>query len=1386
MKKIYNTWYMILVVIMVSITSGYVLATTVGFSSQLYTTGNDTVIIETNMETFYYNLTNSQSSDYNITKVTITVPDLFIINGIYNYSNWNYSFDGTNITWYNGSISNGSSFLFKFNATPKNVNNNTSTTWKQKVDYSDGASLNGEDNIEVLNDPSIKCISLYNLSEYVINESGTYVICNETYYMKGINNNAILVNASNVTLYLNGTTIIGPGYGVGINITYQSNVLITGGTIYNYSEGIFLVNTNDSNITDITTYNDTYDGIFIYKGVNNYIDNVTVYSSDLYFHDNNGGIQLYNTNYTNITNSIIYNISGPGIYLRSSKYSKYERNFINYSGKGFFIRDSTNNFIINNTINNSVLGSEPYGIYVNDSNMTSFTNNIIVNSGLYGIIIRLDAKNISLLNNTIYNNDGGIKITGNSENITVKGGDIYNNTDGVYIYNCSNNLVDNTNIFKNSDSGIYLYYSSNNTLTNNNISLNSNNGIYLYESSKSNMIINNTIYNNSYGIYLRHDSINNTLFSDNISDNQKDGILVYYDSSINVSNSNISSNGWRGIYLYSSSTNNIYYSNISSNGWNGTYGLNYKSGVYIYFSNSNNISNNTIYSNYGDGIYILNSGNKSRINYNNISKNQRDGIYICGASDKNTAENTFIGNMIINNTGYGIGINSTFNNTFISNKIITSINGSGIKVITGQSGDYIRTINESEYIQSIDTSNLINGKSIYYIVNDNDTTIVPTSNNISFLGLVNCINYTVYNFNLSIKNYDSVLLVNTNNSSIYGFNINSDSSNSVRLEYDNNVTVYNFSIISNNSKSVELNYNSNLTIYSSYISDSDYGIDIHMTNYSIFNSINITNTSTAFNFYFSLGDILEDSIITNSTNRGVYLSLDNGTIYNNNISNNVYGIQIPAVNPPNPGYTCKNNLIYNNYFSNTYNLFIPEFSANLSGTHFNTTKILSTNIIDGPYIAGNYWSDYSGGDTNGDGIGDINLPYKGTVSAGGYLSDDVADNAPLVSQNTIPTIYIMTPNGSTIAGIGFNFTDPDNSTASCTVYANGTNVSYNNSVYNNTTTYISINGLTDNDTYWIWVICNDGVWYNNSLNYSYVYNGPPAPVSNLRETITTQTSILWEWDNPSNSDLDHVEIWLDGIFKDNRTYGPNTYGSWTATNLNPGTRYEIEVRTVDTNGNIGSWVNDSATTNSEAQPGGGGSPGPVENKTKTDLITKELTFNVYPGSCSTENFEIWLFNKDNDKITLTPSGSIVGAINKTDYDISEGKNILDITACLRKDTPIGVRTTSYATVDDHLGSSINNTMKITIISSGILENCSSSMDLVCGDDGHTYLNKCYANAFTEVSHIGACTKEEEKPITKFPVSFADVIINNWILIILGIMALVIGLSYMSENRSMKL
>jgi len=86
----------------------------------------------------------------------------------------------------------------------------------------------------------------------------------------------------------------------------------------------------------------------------------------------------------------------------------------------------------------------------------------------------------------------------------------------------------------------------------------------------------------------------------------------------------------------------------------------------------------------------------------------------------------------------------------------------------------------------------------------------------------------------------------------------------------------------------------------------------------------------------------------------------------------------------------------------------------------------------------------------------------------------------------------------------------------------------------------------------------------------------PASVTGLTNISYARTYINWTWTDPSDSDFDHVEVYLNGIQKPNVLAGIRYYN---ATGLTAATTHMISTRTVDALGNVNAtWKNHTATT----------------------------------------------------------------------------------------------------------------------------------------------------------------------------------------------------------------
>jgi parallel beta-helix repeat protein len=114
---------------------------------------------------------------------------------------------------------------------------------------------------------------------------------------------------------------------------------------------------------------------------------------------------------------------------------------------------------------------------------------------------------------------------------------------------------------------------------------------------------------------------------------------------------------------------------------------------------------------------------------------------------------------------------------------------------------------------------------------------------------------------------------------------------------------------------------------------------------------------------------------------GIFLgeNTHSNSILGNNIAINTRGVQIQG---------SQSNSIYNNNFNNKlFDILIGSSTETALVNHFDNGT------------AGNYWSNYNGTDSNGDGIGDT--PY--------IINEENQDNYPLMEQIVIPEFPSWTP-----------------------------------------------------------------------------------------------------------------------------------------------------------------------------------------------------------------------------------------------------------------------------------------------------------------------------------------------------------------------------------------
>jgi parallel beta-helix repeat protein len=198
-----------------------------------------------------------------------------------------------------------------------------------------------------------------------------------------------------------------------------------------------------------------------------------------------------------------------------------------------------------------------------------------------------------------------------------------------------------------------------------------------------------------------------------------------------------------------------------------------------------------------------------------------------------------------------------------------------------------------------------------------------------------------------------------------GYRLQGDGNeNGITLSEVNNITVKNLKLSSFNIGIVVMGSDNN-TILENTITDNFRGLDLTASTSNTVSGNYIANNTDGIALENVYNSIVENTI-TNNSDIGIFL---NGAGYNNIIGNNITdnnrGIVVSI---------CYDNVIYHNNFVNNTN----DVETNDSNDIWDNAE------------EGNYWDNYTGLDSDGDGIGDT--PY--------VIDDNTQDNYPLV--NIIP------------------------------------------------------------------------------------------------------------------------------------------------------------------------------------------------------------------------------------------------------------------------------------------------------------------------------------------------------------------------------------------------
>jgi len=294
-----------------------------------------------------------------------------------------------------------------------------------------------------------------------------------------------------------------------------------------------------------------------------------------------------------------------------------------------------------------------------------------------------------------------------------------------------------------------------------------------------------------------------------------------------------------------------------------------------------------------------------------------------------------------------------------------------------------RFINNTFYNCWIQNNNAIDYRGVFSIHVDTFATITPmnlefydnTIDNCRQRGMyIDAINYADIHDN-TIKN------MVTGGEAMFFYN---DSAQSYKLT-DVTFNINNNTIIDTLSYGIYVrNYrSSNILIKDNDISDKNRGIYVQNCN----THLEVYNNNISW---------------SPSGGFGIYLTtVQNSMVYGNTFSE-IFGTSLAL-------YSCSDIMIANNYFGNNSLLWGTDYYQELSSNiQFNLTKALGTNIVNGPYLGGNYWWQYPGNDTDGDYLGDTFVPWdNGEIYIADYhpLVKGYVPSPPQPTEKLIANFY---------------------------------------------------------------------------------------------------------------------------------------------------------------------------------------------------------------------------------------------------------------------------------------------------------------------------------------------------------------------------------------------
>lgn len=324
------------------------------------------------------------------------------------------------------------------------------------------------------------------------------------------------------------------------------------------------------------------------------------------------------------------------------------------------------------------------------------------------------------------------------------------------------------------------------------------------------------------------------------------------------------------------------------------------------------------------------------------------------------------------------------------------------------------------------------------------------------------------------------------------------------------------------------------------------------------------------------GDIYRNSVISNNAYAVEFQNTGNCVVENNTMTGNTHAIHLfwdaNNINITRNNITGSSqtgiwldeqfgsaspydNLIWDNYIDNPSATNGNVRNEAIEPNYFNVTLQAGTNIIGGSWIGGNYWGDYSGWDTSGNGVGEtaylIDNATVGAVDGYDYLP--ITDRQDLYP----PELTITLPTNTTyiVVDIDLNYTATDNVSGvdSCWYSVNG---SANTTISGcNNITIPLVDGFFHLE---VWV--NDSAGWESTQDVYFSIDSTVPSITIYSPQATSYGELPIEL---RVSASEAVDTWYYNINGTNVTFTPNTTLPFTG--VGDAGNYNLDV-----------WVNDTA------------------------------------------------------------------------------------------------------------------------------------------------------------------------------------------------------------------